>query len=186
MAAQWKQRAEGEGPDRQSACSGSGQWTVWEGYAALKAVQGRLPLQQSSTPMRAIAWRSAAVGFMRSFGMDEPMGCYDDIEAADAFVLWGSNMAEMHPVLWTRVDRPAPVLPACQGRASCRPSSIAASTWPISRSSSRRRPILRSPTSSPGTSSRPIASTRPSCATSTLSPARQHRYRLRAARPNIR
>ena len=23
--------------------------------------------------------------------------------AADAFVLWGSNMAEMHPVLWSRV-----------------------------------------------------------------------------------
>src|SRR5262249_35032939 len=42
-------------------------------------------------------------GFMRSFGMDEPMGCYDDIEEADAFVLWGSNMAEMHPILWTRV-----------------------------------------------------------------------------------
>jgi nitrate reductase NapA len=31
------------------------------------------------------------------------MGCYDDIENADAFVLWGSNMAEMHPVLWSRV-----------------------------------------------------------------------------------
>ena len=31
------------------------------------------------------------------------MGCYDDFEAADAFVLWGSNMAEMHPVLWTRL-----------------------------------------------------------------------------------
>jgi nitrate reductase NapA len=31
------------------------------------------------------------------------MGCYDDIEHADAFVLWGSNMAEMHPILWTRV-----------------------------------------------------------------------------------
>src|SRR6476469_8033662 len=31
------------------------------------------------------------------------MGCYDDIEVADAFVLWGSNMAEMHPILWTRV-----------------------------------------------------------------------------------
>ena len=46
---------------------------------------------------------SAAVGFMRTFGIDEPMGCYDDIEAADAFVLWGSNMAEMHPILWTRV-----------------------------------------------------------------------------------
>src|SRR5690606_37199684 len=32
-----------------------------------------------------------------------PMGCYDDIEAADAIVLWGSNVAEMHPILWTRV-----------------------------------------------------------------------------------
>ena len=31
------------------------------------------------------------------------MGCYDDFEAADAFVLWGSNMAEMHPILWSRV-----------------------------------------------------------------------------------
>jgi nitrate reductase NapA len=31
------------------------------------------------------------------------MGCYDDIEQADAFVLWGSNMAEMHPVLWSRI-----------------------------------------------------------------------------------
>ena len=46
---------------------------------------------------------SAAVAFMRTFGMDEPMGCYDDFEAADAFVLWGSNMAEMHPILWTRI-----------------------------------------------------------------------------------
>ena len=40
---------------------------------------------------------------MRTFGIDEPMGCYDDFEAADAFVLWGANMAEMHPILWTRI-----------------------------------------------------------------------------------
>ena len=46
---------------------------------------------------------SAAVTFIRTFGMDEPMGCYDDFEHADAFVLWGSNMAEMHPILWTRM-----------------------------------------------------------------------------------
>src|SRR3546814_13390668 len=46
---------------------------------------------------------SAVVGFMRTFGIDEPMGCYDDIEHADAFVLWGSNMAEMHPILWSRI-----------------------------------------------------------------------------------
>jgi nitrate reductase NapA len=46
---------------------------------------------------------SAVMGFMRTFGMDEPMGCYDDFEAADAFVLWGSNMAERHPILWSRI-----------------------------------------------------------------------------------
>ena len=46
---------------------------------------------------------SAVGGFMRTFGIDEPMGCYDDFEHADAFVLWGSNMAEMHPILWTRL-----------------------------------------------------------------------------------
>src|SRR3954452_14952998 len=46
---------------------------------------------------------SAAVTFVRTFGMDEPMGCYDDFENADVFVLWGSNMAEMHPILWTRI-----------------------------------------------------------------------------------
>ncbi|MEK7712353.1 MAG: molybdopterin-dependent oxidoreductase, partial [Pseudomonadota bacterium] len=46
---------------------------------------------------------SAVAGFMRTFGIDEPMGCYDDLEHADAFVLWGANMAEMHPILWSRL-----------------------------------------------------------------------------------
>ena len=41
---------------------------------------------------------------MRAFGADEPMGCYDDLEHADAFVLWGANMAEMHPILWSRLS----------------------------------------------------------------------------------
>src|SRR3970040_233274 len=31
------------------------------------------------------------------------MGCYDDFEAGDDFVLWGNNMAEMHPVLFSRI-----------------------------------------------------------------------------------
>jgi nitrate reductase NapA len=46
---------------------------------------------------------SAVAGFMRTFGIDEPMGCYDDIENTDTVVLWGSNMAEMHPILWSRI-----------------------------------------------------------------------------------
>jgi nitrate reductase NapA len=40
---------------------------------------------------------------MTSFGLDEPMGCYDDIDHADTFILWGNNMAEMHPVLFSRL-----------------------------------------------------------------------------------
>ncbi|AZZ44902.1 MULTISPECIES: nitrate reductase catalytic subunit NapA [Stutzerimonas] len=81
---------------------GSGQWTVWEGYAASKLMKAGFR-SNNLDPNARHCMASAAVGFMRTFGMDEPMGCYDDIEAADAFVLWGSNMAEMHPVLWTRV-----------------------------------------------------------------------------------
>ena len=46
---------------------------------------------------------SAVVGFMETFGIDEPAGCYDDIELTDTIVTWGANMAEMHPILWARV-----------------------------------------------------------------------------------
>ena len=63
----------------------------------------RVSVPITSTRTHVTAWPSAVVGFMRTFGMDEPMGCYDDIEHADAFVLWGANMAEMHPILWSRI-----------------------------------------------------------------------------------
>ena len=46
---------------------------------------------------------SAVVGFYQTFGVDEPMNVYDDIEKCNAMVLWGNNMAEAHPVLWSRV-----------------------------------------------------------------------------------
>ncbi len=81
---------------------GSGQWTVWEGYAASKFMKAGLATNNID-PNARHCMASAVGGFMRTFGIDEPMGCYDDIEATDTFVLWGSNMAEMHPILWTRV-----------------------------------------------------------------------------------
>ncbi|NQD37244.1 periplasmic nitrate reductase subunit alpha [Permianibacter sp. IMCC34836] len=81
---------------------GSGQWTIWEGYAANKLFKAGFR-SNNVDPNARHCMASAVGGFMRTFGIDEPMGCYDDIEAADAFVLWGSNMAEMHPILWTRV-----------------------------------------------------------------------------------
>jgi nitrate reductase NapA len=90
-----------QGP-RGVAMFGSGQWTVWEGYAAAKLWKAGLRTN-SIDPNARHCMASAVAGFMRTFGIDEPMGCYDDIEAADAFVLWGSNMAEMHPILWSRI-----------------------------------------------------------------------------------
>ena len=91
-----------KGGPRNIAMFGSGQWTIWEGYAAAKLMKAGL-LSNNLDPNARHCMASAVAGFMRTFGIDEPMGCYDDIEHADAFVLWGSNMAEMHPILWSRV-----------------------------------------------------------------------------------
>jgi len=81
---------------------GSGQWTIWEGYAASKLWKAGFRSNHLD-PNARHCMASAVGGFMRAFGADEPMGCYDDLEHADAFVLWGSNMAEMHPILWSRL-----------------------------------------------------------------------------------
>ena len=101
MAEKFKAALKDKGPSG-VGMFGSGQWTVWEGYAASKLFKAGFRTNNID-PNARHCMASAVAGFMRTFGMDEPMGCYDDIEATDAFVLWGSNMAEMHPVLWTRV-----------------------------------------------------------------------------------
>jgi nitrate reductase NapA len=114
----------------------------------------------NSTPTPATAWPRPPTRFMRTFGMDEPMGCYDDFEHADAFVLWGSNMAEMHPILWTRVTDRTAGASACQGRC-------AVDLHPSQRSDLadipivfKPGPISRSSTTSPTTSSRRGGSTK--------------------------
>jgi nitrate reductase (cytochrome) len=101
MAAKWKEALKSSGPSA-VGMFGSGQWTIFEGYAAAKLWKAGFR-SNNLDPNARHCMASAVAGFMRSFGIDEPMGCYDDIEHADAFVLWGSNMAEMHPVLWSRI-----------------------------------------------------------------------------------
>ncbi|MGL5529803.1 MAG: nitrate reductase catalytic subunit NapA [Plesiomonas shigelloides] len=101
MADKFRGTLKEKGPDA-VGMFGSGQWTVWEGYAAAKLFKAGFR-SNNIDPNARHCMASAVVGFMRTFGMDEPMGCYDDIEQADAFVLWGSNMAEMHPILWSRI-----------------------------------------------------------------------------------
>ena len=88
----------------------------WEGYAAAKLWKAGFR-SNNLDPNARHCMASAVAGFMRTFGIDEPMGCYDDIEQADAFVLWGSNMAEMHPDPVDAHHRPPPVQPGPRWRA---------------------------------------------------------------------
>ncbi len=101
MADQFRRTLKEKGPTA-VGMFGSGQWTVWEGYAAAKLMKAGFR-SNNIDPNARHCMASAVGGFMRTFGMDEPMGCYDDLEQADAFVLWGANMAEMHPILWSRL-----------------------------------------------------------------------------------
>ncbi len=101
MAEKWKAALKEKGPSG-VGMFGSGQWAIWDGYAAAKFMKAGLR-SNNLDPNARHCMASAVGAFMRAFGIDEPMGSYDDLEHADAFVLWGSNMAEMHPVLWSRL-----------------------------------------------------------------------------------
>ncbi len=101
MAEKWKEALKKKGPTS-VGMFGSGQWTLWEGYAASKLIKAGFR-SNNLDPNARHCMASAVGAFMRGFGIDEPMGCYDDLEHADAFVLWGANMAEMHPILWSRL-----------------------------------------------------------------------------------
>jgi nitrate reductase NapA len=81
---------------------GSGQWSITDGYAASKLFKGCIGTNNVEANAR-LCMASAVTGFLTSFGLDEPMGCYDDFDHADVFITWGNNMAEMHPVLFSRM-----------------------------------------------------------------------------------
>ncbi len=78
MAAQFKRVLKEKGPTAVGMV-GSGQWTVWEGYAANKLMKAGFRTNNID-PNARHCMASAVAGFMRTFGVDEPMGCYDDIE----------------------------------------------------------------------------------------------------------
>ncbi|MBI2422369.1 MAG: molybdopterin-dependent oxidoreductase [Candidatus Hydrogenedentes bacterium] len=84
---------------------GSGQWTIVEGFQALKFMKAGLGSNHID-PNARLCMASAAFGFVTTFGVDEPSGCYDDLDECDTVITWGNNWAEMHPVLFSRfMDR---------------------------------------------------------------------------------
>lgn len=79
----------------------SGQYTIMEGYAMVKLMKAGFR-SNNIDPNARHCMASAVAAFMQTFGIDEPSGNYDDIEITDTIVCWGANMAEMHPILWSR------------------------------------------------------------------------------------
>jgi len=84
------------------AIYGSGQWTIPEGYAAQKLMKGGLA-NNHIDPNARLCMASAVTGFIATYGVDEPAGCYADLDECDVLITWGNNPAEMHPVLFSRV-----------------------------------------------------------------------------------
>lgn len=81
---------------------GSGQQPILEGYCTSKFWKAGLR-SNNIDPNARLCMASAVVAFMNVFGTDEPAGCYADIDDADLFITWGANMAEAHPMLYSRV-----------------------------------------------------------------------------------
>lgn len=81
---------------------GSGQQPITEGYVMSKFWKAGL-LSNNIDPNARLCMASAVVAFMNVFQTDEPAGSYSDLEHADVFVTWGANMAEAHPVLYSRL-----------------------------------------------------------------------------------
>lgn len=84
------------------AVYGSGQWTIPEGYAANKFMKGGLS-NNMIDPNARLCMASAVTGYISTYGADEPYNCYDDLDNVDVLILWGNNLAEMHPILFSRV-----------------------------------------------------------------------------------
>lgn len=84
------------------AMYGSGQWTIPEGYAAQKLMKAGLS-NNHIEPNARLCMASAVTGFLSTYGVDEPAGCYDDLDHCNVLIMWGNNPAEMHPVLFSRV-----------------------------------------------------------------------------------
>ncbi len=89
------------GPDS-VAYYGSGQALSEESYLANRLFKGGIGTNNVEGNPR-LCMASAVGGYVTTYGKDEPMGCYDDIDHANVFFIVGSNTAESHPVIFDRI-----------------------------------------------------------------------------------
>jgi predicted molibdopterin-dependent oxidoreductase YjgC len=91
---------------------GSGQWTVAEGYVANKFVKGGLG-QNNIDPNARLCMASAAAGYNATYGVDEPPGCYDDLDHCTVAHLLGQQPGRVPPR--ALLARDGPTAPRGQG-----------------------------------------------------------------------
>ncbi|WP_454916572.1 molybdopterin-dependent oxidoreductase [Xanthobacter sediminis] len=90
-----------EGPDA-VALYVSGQMSIEAQYLANKLAKGFIRTRHIESNSR-LCMASAGSGYKLAFGSDAPPGSYDDLDAADLFLVIGANMADCHPILFLRL-----------------------------------------------------------------------------------
>lgn len=109
MASKFRQSIDTYGADS-VAWYGSGQCLTEESYLANKIFKGGFGTNNVDGNPR-LCMASAVGGYTTTFGKDEPMGSYEDIDKATCFFIIGSNTSEAHPVLFRRIARRKQVEP---------------------------------------------------------------------------
>jgi nitrate reductase NapA len=103
VTSKFKEAVQKFGPDA-VGFYGSGQGLTEESYVANKLFKAGLRTNNVDGNPR-LCMASATAGYVSTYGKDEPMGCYEDIDHADVFLIVGSNTAEAHPILFRRIVR---------------------------------------------------------------------------------
>jgi ferredoxin-nitrate reductase len=101
IAARFRDLIAKHGPDS-VAFYGSGQLDTEAIYLAGKLFKGSIGTNNTDSNSR-LCMAAAVAGYRTSLGDDGPPPCFEDIDSSDCIVIWGSNMAEAHPVTFDRI-----------------------------------------------------------------------------------
>ncbi|MEB3179926.1 MAG: nitrate reductase [Nostocaceae cyanobacterium] len=83
---------------------GSGQMQTEDYYVAQKFLRACLGTNNFDSNSR-LCMSSAVAGYVKSFGVDGPPCCYEDLELTDCAFIIGSNAAECHPIAFNRFEK---------------------------------------------------------------------------------
>ncbi|MDJ0867624.1 MAG: nitrate reductase [Myxococcota bacterium] len=101
VASRFRAAIDEAGPDA-VGYYGSGQLFSEESYTANKLFKAGIGTNNVDGNPR-LCMASAAVGYTKVFGKDEPPGAHEDVDHADVFFIIGANPAECHQPIFERI-----------------------------------------------------------------------------------